>query len=81
MGGDEARRRLALFRESPVGPVLEGTAAVRERWLNQKYLTWVEQRGRSEEELRSQAHEEFWLREQARVAEFDLRQRELRAAA
>jgi cysteine synthase len=78
---DEARRRLDLFRGASVGRVLEGTPAVRERWLNQKYLTWVEQRGRSEGELRAQAHEDFWLREQARVAEFEKRQRELRATA
>ena len=77
---DEARRRLELFRGAAVGRVLEGTPAVRERWLNQKYLTWVEQRGRAEDDLRAQAHEEFWLREQARVAEYDRRQREARAA-
>jgi len=81
MDRDEARRRLGLFRDAPVGRVLEGTREVRERWLNQKYLTWVEQRGLSEEKLRAQAHDEFWLREQARVAEFERRQRERRAAA
>ena len=81
MDRDEARRRLGLFRDAPVGRVLEGTREVRERWLNQKYLTWVEQRGLSEEQLRAQAHEEFWLREQARVTEFERRQRERRAAA
>jgi cysteine synthase len=81
MDRDEARRRLDLFRGAPAGRVLAGTREVRERWLNQKYLTWVEQRGRSEDELRAQAHEDFWLREQARVAEYEQRQRELRAAA
>jgi cysteine synthase len=80
MGGDEARRRLDLFRAAPVGRVLEGTREVRERWLNQKYLTWVEQRGRSEAELRAQGSDEFWLREQARVGEYDRRLREARAA-
>jgi cysteine synthase len=81
MDQDEARRRLGIFRSAPAACVLEGRPAVRERWLNQKYLTWVELRGRSEEELRAQASEEFWLREQARVAEYDRRQREAREGA
>jgi cysteine synthase len=80
MDHDEARRRLELFRSAPVGLVLEGRPAVRERWLNQKYLTWVEQRGRGEDDLRAQASEEFWLREQAKVADYDRRQREAREA-
>ena len=80
MDHDEARRRLDLFRAAAVRRVLEGTPAVRERWLNQKYVTWIEQRGRSEDDLRAQAHEEFWLRQQARVEEYDRRQREAREA-
>lgn len=81
MDRDEARRRLALFRATPVARLLEGRPAVRERWLNQKYLTWVEQRDFPEDDLRAQASDEFWLREQAKVADYDRRQLEARAAS
>ena len=41
----------------------------RTRWHNQKYYTWVEQQGKSIEELRALADPDFWLGEQSKIAE------------
>jgi cysteine synthase len=78
MTREEAVRRLDIFRNAKLDWVLEGTREVRTRWHNQKYFTWVEQQGKPEAELRAQAHPEYWLGQQAKVAEIDRRQREAR---
>jgi cysteine synthase len=74
MGREEAIRRLELFRNAKLDWVLEGTRNVRERWHNQKYFNWVEQQGKPVAELKAQAHPDYWLAQQAKVAEFDRRQ-------
>jgi hypothetical protein len=81
MTREEAIRRLTIFRHAKLDWILEGTRPVRERWHNQKYFTWVEQQGKTVEELRAQADPGYWLAHQARVAEIDRRQREARATA
>jgi len=43
----------------------------RTRWHNQKYYTWVEQQGKSIEELRALADPDFWLGEQSKIADID----------
>jgi len=76
MTREEALRRSAIFHGAKLDHVLEGTRAVRERWHNQKYFTWVEQQGKTVQALQAQADPAFWLAEQARVDEID---RDLRA--
>jgi hypothetical protein len=71
MTEDEARRRLAIFRGQSGDWMLEGTAEVRRRWHNQKYFTWVEQQGKTVEELREQEDPVFWTAEQAKAYEID----------
>jgi cysteine synthase len=78
MTGDEALRRLALFREPRPGRLLEGTVGTRRRWHNQKYFTWVEQQGKSVDVLRRQEDPAFWRAEQERAAAIDWQIRELR---
>jgi cysteine synthase len=79
---DEARRRLSLFRDSGgVGAddwVLEGSLETRRRWHNQKYFTWVEQQGKTVEELRAQEDPAFWVEQQERAKEIDRGIRERR---
>ena len=58
---------------------MEGTREARERWHNLKYYTWVEQQGKSVEELDAQRDPDWWLEHQARVAEIDRRLLEQRA--
>ena len=40
----------------------------RQRWHNQKYFTWVEQQGKTVEQLREQATPDFWLNEQQQAS-------------
>jgi hypothetical protein len=81
MTAGEARRRLTRFREPTSEWLLEGTAAVRRRWHNQKYFTWVEQQGKTVAELRAQEDPTFWVAHQDQAAEVDRRIRERQAAA
>ena len=50
---------------------LDGTPEVRRRWHNLKYYTWVEQQGKTVDELNAQLNPEWWLAHQARVADID----------
>jgi cysteine synthase len=78
---EEALRRLDFFRNPGLDWVLEGTPAVRERWHNQKFFTWVEQQGKPPAELKAQRDPDYWLAQQAKVAEYDRRQLERRSTA
>ena len=67
-----APESLDLLRKADVKDwVQEGTTFQRTRWHNQKYYTWVEQQGKSVDELRALADPEFWVKEQAKTAEMD----------
>ena len=79
MDAERARRRLDVFRERDSAWRLEGTPEARRRWHNQKYFTWVEQQGRSVDDLRAQEDPAFWVAEQERAHEIDRRIRERRA--
>jgi len=79
MNAEKARRRLDIFRARDSALRLEGTPENRRRWHNQKYFTWVEQQGRSVEELRAQEDPAYWIAEQERAHEIDRRIRERRA--
>jgi hypothetical protein len=58
--------------------ILEGKAETRRRWHNQKYFTWVEQQGKTVEELRAQEDPAFWVEQQERASEIDRGMRERR---
>ena len=60
MSTDEAQRRVEIFHGQKTDYVLEGSQTVRQRWHNQKYFTWVEQQGKSVEELQAQQDPAFW---------------------
>ncbi|MFC1465646.1 MAG: PLP-dependent cysteine synthase family protein [Candidatus Brachytrichaceae bacterium NZ_4S206] len=49
----------------------DGTPNNRRQWHNLKYYTWVEQQGKTVEELNAQLDPEWWLAEQAKVPELD----------
>jgi cysteine synthase len=70
------RVRAAVYLESifhgvKLDWVQEGTLHNRQRWFNLKYYTWVEQQGKTVEELNAQRDPEWWLAEQEKVAEID----------
>ncbi len=67
-----------VFHAASTDWVLEGTKDVRERWHNLKYYTWVEQQGKSVQELDAQRDPQWWIGHQQRVQEIDKRLNELR---
>ncbi len=58
--------------------IQEGTVNNRDRWFNLKYYTWVEQQGKTVEELNAQRSQEWWREQQALVPEIDRRLRQRR---
>ncbi len=79
MDADRARHRLEIFRAKSSALRLEGTPESRRRWHNQKYFTWVEQQGKSVDELRAQEDPAWWAAHQERAHDIDRRIRERRA--
>lgn len=73
-----AQRYYAIFQNVKLDYVQEGTRLNRDRWFNLKYYTWVEQQGKSVSELNAQRDPEWWLQEQAKVAEIDRRLKQAR---
>jgi len=69
-----------LFRGQKTDWISEGTFENRNRWFNLKYYTWVEQQGKTYQELQAQRSRTWWAEQQARVAEVDREQRERRGA-
>ncbi len=64
-------RLVSIFHRQKADWVHEATHEMRQRWHHMKYYTWVEQLGKTEAQLEALAQPEFWLAEQARVAEID----------
>jgi len=82
MDESEAARRLeAIFHHQGTDYIREGTLHAHDCWANLKYFTWVEQQGRTVDELRRQRDPAYWLEQQARVPEIDRRIRERRGRA
>ncbi len=67
-----------IFHAQKTDWVLDGTRQNRERWHNLKYYTWVEQQGKTVEELDAQRDPAWWEAHQRRVAEIDARLQEVR---
>ncbi len=75
----EAHSRLtSIFRGTDLDWIREGTNHAKDCWFNLKYYTWVEQQGKTVEELLAQRDPAFWLAEQARVDEIDKKLIEVR---
>lgn len=75
---EAAVRLSSIFHGVRPDWVREGTHHARQCWFNLKYYTWVEQQGKSVQELDAQRDPAFWLSEQARIEETDRLLREAR---
>jgi hypothetical protein len=64
-------RLVGIFHRQKLDWIKEGTRDTRNQWHNLKYYTWVEQQGKSIEELDAQREPDYWLQHQERVAEVD----------
>ncbi len=67
----EATARAHIFLDQKLDWIKEGTLETRRQWHNLKYYTWVEQQGKTIEELDAQRSPAWWEQEQARIAEID----------
>ena len=74
----EAVARARIFLDQKTDWIKDGTPDMRRQWHHLKYYTWVEQQGKSVEELNAQLSEDWWLAEQAKVAGIDARIRQAR---
>jgi cysteine synthase len=61
----------AILHHAKTDWVQDGTPENRRRWHNLKYYTWVEQQGKTVDELNAQLDPEWWLTEQAKVSEIN----------
>jgi hypothetical protein len=71
---DEAKavaRLESIFHGATVDWIQEGTVHNRNRWHNLKYYTWVEQQGKTVEELDAQRDPGWWIAHQRKVSELD----------
>ena len=68
---EAAVRVESIFHGQKTDWIREGTQHARACWHNLKYYTWVEQQGKTVEELDAQKDPSWWLEHQALVAEID----------
>jgi cysteine synthase len=69
-----------ILRHQKTDMMLDGTSENRRRWHNLKYYTWVEQQGKTVDELNAQIDPEWWLAEQSKVTEVNRKLEQLRSA-
>ena len=76
----EAKSRfVSIFQNVKLDWISEGTREARNRWFNLKYYTWVEQQGKTIEELNAQRSQSWWIEQQQLISEFDKKNLEFRA--
>ena len=68
---EAAVRLVSLFHSQKLDYISEASHMNRERWHNLKYYTWVEQQGKTVEELNAQRHQDYWEKQQAHIAKDD----------
>ena len=71
---DEAEataRAAGIFHGAGFDWIQEGTRHNRNRWHNLKYYTWVEQQGKTVEELDAQKAPDWWVAHQRKANEID----------
>ena len=68
---EAAVRYNCIFKNVKLDYIQEGTYATRKRWHNLKYYTWVEQQGKTVEELNAQKSQDYWLEKQSKIQSID----------
>ncbi|MBI5713251.1 MAG: pyridoxal-5'-phosphate-dependent protein subunit beta, partial [Chloroflexi bacterium] len=63
----------AIFHGQKTDWIKDGTPDMRRQWHALKYYTWVEQQGKTVEELDAQKNPEWWVKHQSLVPEMDRR--------
>jgi len=78
---EAAVRLVTVFHKQKLDWIKEGTRDTHNQWHNLKYYTWIEQQGKSIEELNAQKSQAYWEKQQAVVSEVDRLIKEARGAA
>jgi cysteine synthase len=68
---EAAVRTVSIFHNAKLDWIKEATMDVKKSWLNLKYYTWVEQQGKTVDELNAQRDPEFWLAHQEKISDID----------
>ena len=68
---ETAVRVEAIFHAQGTDWIREGTVHAHDCWHNLKYYTWVEQQGKTVDELDAQKDPDWWHRHQAMVSDID----------
>jgi cysteine synthase len=68
----------SIFHGATTDWIKDGTPDTRRQWHNLKYYTWVEQQGKTVEELDAQKDPQWWVDHQELVPEMDARIKEMR---
>jgi cysteine synthase len=68
----------SIFHGATTDWIKDGTPDMRRQWHNLKYYTWVEQQGKTVEDLDAQKDPQWWINHQELVPEMDARIREMR---
>lgn len=61
--------RIFIYQEPSY--FFDGDMNNRLRWHNLKYYTWIEQQGKTIEELNAQKYQDYWVKQAEQVFEFD----------
>jgi cysteine synthase len=69
----------SIFHGATTDWIKDGTPDMRRQWHNLKYYTWVEQQGKTVEELDAQVDPDWWIEHQELVPEMDARILEYRS--
>lgn len=75
---ERALERLSEFQKPDTSWLQDGTSSTRTRWHNQKYFTWVEQQGKTVEELNQLSDQDFWRGEAEKIDWIDKKILEVR---
>ncbi len=67
-----------IFLGQELSGIFEEDKWTRERWHNLKYYTWVEQQGKTVEELNAQKEQDYWIEKQKEIEKIDKLLREYR---
>jgi cysteine synthase len=68
----------AIFHGQKTDWIKDGTPDMRRQWHALKYYTWVEQQGKTVEELDAQKNPEWWVKHQQLIPEMDRRIAQMR---
>lgn len=75
---EAAVRFNSIFKGVKLDYIEEGTMVNKKRWHNLKYYTWVEQQGKSVDELNLQKSQDYWIEKQQQISEIDLKLKKVR---